>query len=399
MSYYLAGNFANEFDGNQSATSVVSFSNLSAMYDFNATMSQSFMAILVIGAVNNLLWLLCMKIFDLSSRGLVFKRVVAARSKAKLIVAAGIRAAKTNFNNANAAVNGSGSSMDGFHGRGSIGMSSLSSGSSNVFTYANAEEDAYMELESGSTHSPTFKATSASTSTAANPTLNANVSAGSFINQGSTFASASSSNAPSRTASLESPALARVPTSESLFLQRTASNNKLLAPTPSSFMTMGSSSYDSGFNGPGTPSSPVVIASTASVNYNFNSTPPSLATAGSMSYSQTVLPTDATGSFGRSSLSMSPTHATQQVHISPFLSRLSNASVASGSPRGSSMLLHSTGSSNNLLSTSTVPVTGKPSARSSSGDNLETLIEETGSPNSDKARESLLALEGTETEV
>jgi hypothetical protein len=172
MSYYLAGNFANEFYDNETynnddigtaaiTTDVVSYSTLSAQFDYKATKQQAFIALLVFGLIYHLMWLFLMKMFDLltntrRTRNVdVYRRVIAARTRAKLLVSAGLRAVNNSANSFNLSSYNFGGSMSG-------SASGYANSPGNTYSYnsnsggnafANAEEDAYIELESGSVHS------------------------------------------------------------------------------------------------------------------------------------------------------------------------------------------------------------------------------------------------------
>ncbi len=92
MSYYLAGCFRNELDGNDAALGqTVTFASLADMYDFHTSLVESVLAVALIGIIYKLIWLVLLKLLTMLKRRAVMRRVHSVRKKARKILTAGLR--------------------------------------------------------------------------------------------------------------------------------------------------------------------------------------------------------------------------------------------------------------------------------------------------------------------
>lgn len=207
MSYYLSGNFFNEFSGNSEATGINSFNEVADFYGFHIEKWDAFVALLSIGLIYRVLWLILLKSVDMARKREVMVRVGEARKRAKLIVAAGLR-----------------------------WTTSRASSSTNN---SNIDDDAYAELEFGTTM------------------MSGNSVVSSMHSGSNKFSFSNSANSTGSASSLSSvgSAAGSPPPSISLAAQRTlsdSSNANSLTPPVSSFSTPQSQANANGGGGLGT---------------------------------------------------------------------------------------------------------------------------------------------------
>ena len=95
MHFYLTGVFENEFEGNDSALGNKAYESLKNEYGFEGNADTSILALIGIGVVYRMLWLLSLKHRELiQQRHLLQKVVKAAHRKVKVLVTAGLRFSK-----------------------------------------------------------------------------------------------------------------------------------------------------------------------------------------------------------------------------------------------------------------------------------------------------------------
>lgn len=97
MHFFLTGVFENEFEGNNGALGDKAYEAIKNEYGFIGNSDTSVIALIVIGVVYRLLWLLSLKHRELiQQRHVLQKAVKAAQRKVKVLVTAGLRFSKRN---------------------------------------------------------------------------------------------------------------------------------------------------------------------------------------------------------------------------------------------------------------------------------------------------------------
>lgn len=85
-SYFIAGAFQNEFDGNPNALGDVTYDSLAGLYGFTLNKWKCFAVLMVLGVVTQLLCLLLLTVLEMQRRKLLVARVSDASVRAKSII-------------------------------------------------------------------------------------------------------------------------------------------------------------------------------------------------------------------------------------------------------------------------------------------------------------------------
>ena len=91
MAYYLAGCFRNEMQDNSKAIADVAYDSLADMYSYHVSLVGAMVALILIGIIYRVIWLVVLKIYTVLKRRAVMRRVESARRKARKIITAGLR--------------------------------------------------------------------------------------------------------------------------------------------------------------------------------------------------------------------------------------------------------------------------------------------------------------------
>jgi hypothetical protein len=98
MYFFMAGTFRIEFFHNSEALGDASYSNLSTQYDYYSNPVTCMAALLGLGLVYKILWLLCLRWFGLLPKRVVLQKVYGARRKARRLIRAGLRWREGSYN-------------------------------------------------------------------------------------------------------------------------------------------------------------------------------------------------------------------------------------------------------------------------------------------------------------